>query len=75
MVYAKQTKDGKVIAILTYSYTPQLSPDSGTEIITEEEYNELWKLRKPILTDNTDKISDREALSIILGGGGTTDEA
>lgn len=46
MVYAKQMKDGKVIALLTYSYTPQLSTDSGTEIITKDEYDaqlNAWK--------------------------------
>lgn len=40
-VYAKQSKDGKVIGLMEYGYTPPISPDSGMEIITKEEYNEL----------------------------------
>lgn len=59
MVYAKQMKDGKVIALLTYSYTPQLSPDSGTEIITGEEYAELMTALKKKMAEkqanNTDE--------------------
>ena len=66
-VYAKQSKDGKVIALMEYGYTPPISPDSGVEIITKEEYDALMKSTKPFAPNNTNEISDREAIAIITG--------
>lgn len=52
-VYAKQSKDGKVIALMTYSYTPHISTDSGVEIITEEEFTALLAaIKKAIEADS-----------------------
>ncbi len=69
MVYAKQIKDGEVVALLTYDYNPQFSPESGTVAITEEEYNELkaefYSRRPDPYPDG--HIADSEALRIITG--------
>lgn len=72
MVYAKQVKNDKVVALLTYDYEPCFDPESDTVIITEDEYNDLAESFKPV---DTEEISDSEALNIILGEGGTTNEA
>lgn len=69
MVYAKQIKNGEVVAVLKYYYDPQFSPESGTVAITEEEYNELLAQMQPEQTV-TDQISDSEALRIITGEAG-----
>lgn len=59
-VYAKQSKDGKLIALMTYSYTPHISPDSGVEIITEEEYNELLTaLRAEVAKKLAEKLAEK----------------
>ncbi len=72
MIYAKQIKDDAVIAILTYNYEPSFGENSDVVVITEEEYNELLEsFKRP----ETDEISDSEALNIILGNGGATNEA
>lgn len=70
MTYAKQIADGKVISLLTYDYEPVFEEDSDTVIITEEEYNAIWEefiANRPKPDPN--RISEREALEIITGGG------
>lgn len=69
MIYAKQIKDGKLTALLTYDYTPEFGDDSDTIIINEEEYNALLaELKAAQPAPDPDTISDREALEIIMGG-------
>ena len=64
MYYAKTVKDGEVVALMTYNREPQLS--EGTVLIEAEEYDQLLsELPQP---EETDEISDSEALRIIVGG-------
>lgn len=73
MVYAKQVKNGEVIAVTAYDFEPQFSEDSNMVIITEEEYIELEESLKSVPED-TDEITDSEALNIILGNEVSTNE-
>ena len=69
MVYAKQTQDGNLIALLTYDFDPQFEEDSDTVIITKDEYTALLaELQANQPVPDPDEISDSEALAIITGG-------
>lgn len=68
MTYAKQIIDSKLIALLTYDYTPDFGEDSNVVIITEEEHNALMEeLKAEQPAPDPDRISDSEALRIITG--------
>ena len=41
MVYAKQIKDGKLAALMTYDFEPNFGEDSDVVVITEEEYKAI----------------------------------
>lgn len=75
MLYAKQMKDGEVIALLTYDFEPQFDDDSGVEIITAEEYNALLaEMQANQPAPDPEEISDAEALAIITGEEAIPDE-
>lgn len=72
MVYAKQTKDGTVVAVLTYDYSPQFSDDSDTVVIDEAEYSELVaKIREAAEVGKAQTVSETEqkarAYDILMG--------
>lgn len=69
MVYAKEIKNGNVVALLAYNFDPSIPKDSGIVIISEEEYRALSdEIQKDTSHPmETDQISDSEALSIITG--------
>jgi hypothetical protein len=69
MVYAKEIKNGNVVALLAYNFDPAIPKDSGIVIISEEEYRTLSdEIQKDTYHPmETDQISDSEALSIITG--------
>ncbi len=69
MVYAKEIKDGNVVALLTYNFDPVITQDSGIVIISEDEYAALLgEIREDTeVPVETDQISDKEALAIITG--------
>ncbi len=58
MVYAKQIREGEVVALLTYGYTPLFREDSDTLIITEEEYNALMEEFKAVQEVPETEISE-----------------
>ena len=69
MTYAKQVENETVTMLLTYDYTPEFGEDSDTIIITEEEYNALMEELKAAQPEpDPDRISDSEALKIIIEG-------
>lgn len=41
MVFAKRIKDGVVVSLMKYNYTPTFSENSSMVVISEEEYNAL----------------------------------
>lgn len=68
MVYAKQMKDGEVVAVLVYNYTPEFPEGSSVMAITEEEYNSLRvellsKPRRELSAVTGFPISDSEAIA------------
>lgn len=69
MVYAKQIKNEKIVALYEYGFEPDFGGDETMSVITAEEYAALkaeMEANKPE-PPQTDEISDAKALKIILG--------
>lgn len=68
MYYKKVNASGDVLYLMTYDSTPSIT-DPLTVEITKEEYDSILEaITANQGTDDTQQISDEEALQIIMGG-------
>lgn len=68
MYYKKVNASGDVLYLITYDSAPSIT-DPLTVEITKEEYDSILEaITANQGTDDTQQISDEEALQIIMGG-------
>lgn len=66
MFYAKRVKDNAVVALYTYDFEPTFASDSGMVVITEEEYNELYKTMCPSSVVKPNAVAELQKENAVL---------